>query len=57
MLGHLPRQGYDSGRQIRSVIAASLGDVTHAVLIILVATIRIALDNGNGGDKAILRTY
>ena len=40
---------------IRSVIADSLGNATHAVLIVLVDAIWIALDNGNGGDEA--RTY
>ena len=52
MLERPPRQGYDIGRQICSIIAASLGDATHAVLIVLVPAIRIALDNGNGGDEA-----
>ena len=55
MLGPPPRRGYDSGSQFCSVVAASLGNATHTVLIVLVATIRIALDNGNGVDKA--RTY
>ena len=55
MLGRPPRQWYGSGRQFRGVVAASLGDATHIVLIILVAAIRIALDNGNGGDE--VRTY
>ena len=46
---------YGSGRRFCSLVAASLGDATRAVLIVLVAVIRIALDNGNGDDEA--RTY
>ena len=55
VLGRPPRRGYGSGRQICGVLAASLGDATRAILIVLVAAIRIALDTGNGGDKA--KTY
>ena len=55
MLGRPPRRGYGSGGQFRGVVAALLGDATHAILIVLVAAIRIALDTGNGGDKA--KTY
>ena len=49
ILGRPPRRGYSSERQFCGVVAASLGDATHAILIVLVAAIRIALDNGNGG--------
>ena len=52
ILGHLLRQEYNSRRRFRGVVAASLGDATHTVLIVLVAAIRIALDIGNGGDEA-----
>ena len=55
MLIRPPRRGYGSGRRFRDVVAASLGDATHAVLFVLVLAIRIALDNGNGDDEA--RTY
>ena len=51
-LGAPPCRGYRSGRQFRGVVAASLGYATHAVLFVLVAAIRIALDNDNGGDEA-----
>ena len=40
-----------SGRQFHGVVAALLGDATHAVLIVLVVAIQIVLDNGNGGDE------
>ena len=49
ILGRPPRRGYSSERRFGGVVAASLGDATHAILIVLVAAIRIALDNGNGG--------
>ena len=53
-----PGRGYDTGRQFRDVVAASQGDATHAILIVLVAAIQIALDNGNGGDEAMVEpTY
>ena len=55
MLGCPPCQGFDSARRFCGVVAALLGDATHAVLIVLVAAIRIALDIGNSGDEA--RTY
>ena len=45
-----PRRGCGRGSRFRGVVAASLVDATHAVLIVLVAAIRLALDNGNGGD-------
>ena len=58
MLGRPPRRGHGSGRRFRGVVAASLGDATHAILIVLVAAIQIALDNGNGGDEAMVEpTY
>ena len=50
-------RGCNSGRQIHSVIAASLGDATHAVLIILVAVIEIALGNADGGAEDIIYYY
>ena len=40
------------GADFCSVVAASPGDTTHTVLMVLVATIRIALDNGNGVDES-----
>ena len=52
MLGRPPRRGYSSRRQFCGVAAALLGAATHTVLIILVAAVRIAQDNGNGGDEA-----
>jgi len=52
MFGRPPRRGYGSARQFCSVVAALLGNATHTVLFILIAAIRIALDNGNGGDEA-----
>ena len=47
-----PRRGYGSGRRFRGVVATSLVDAMHAVLFVLVAAIRIALDNGDGGEEA-----
>ena len=44
MLGRPLRRRYDSRRRFCGVIAASLVDATHAVLIVLVAAIRMALD-------------
>ena len=52
MLGHPTRRGYNSGRQICSVIAALLDAATHVVLIVLVAAIWVARDNDNGGNEA-----
>ena len=54
MLERPPRQGYDSRRRICSVITASLGDATHAVLIVLVAAIEIAVGNVDGGAEGII---
>ena len=47
------RREYDSRRQIRSVIVASLGDATQAVLIVLVVASKIALGNADGGAEGI----
>ena len=52
ILGPSPRRGYGSGRRFRGIVAASLGEVTHAALFVLIAAIRIALDNVSGGDEA-----
>ena len=54
MLEHPLRRGYDSGRRIRSVVAALLGDATHAALIVLVAVIKIAVGNVDGGAEGII---
>ena len=47
-----PRRGYGSGRRFCGVVAASLGDTAHAVLILLVDAIWIAMGDGDGGDEA-----
>ena len=44
-----PCQGYDSGMRICSVIAASLGKVTHTVLIVLVTAMKIVVDSADDG--------
>ena len=49
MLECPPRRGYDSRRRIQSVIAALLGDATHAIATVLVAAIGIAVGNVDGG--------
>ena len=54
MLERPPHQGYDSGRKIRSIIAASLDNATNAVLIVLVAAIEIAVGNADSGAKGII---
>ena len=56
MLGRPPRRGYDRGRKICSVIATWLGDVV-LIILVAVAVIQIALDNGNGGDEARIDQY
>ena len=52
MLERPPRRGYDSRRRILSVKAASLGDTTHAVLIVLVSAIEIVVCNVDDDDGA-----
>ena len=52
MLIRPPRRGYGSGRRFRDVVAASLGDATHAVLFVPIAVIRITLGDGDGGKDA-----
>ena len=52
MLGRPPCRGYVSGRQFCGIVAALLGNAMHTVLFVLVAAIRIALDDGDGGEEA-----
>ena len=54
MFGRPPRREYDSWRQICSIIAAELGGAKHAVLIVLVAAIEIAVGNADGGAEGII---
>ena len=54
VLGRPPRQGYASGRRIHGVIAASLGDAMHAILIVLVAAIEIAVGSADDDAEGII---
>ena len=45
-------RGYDIRRQFLGVVATLLGNATHVVLFVLVATIRIAPGDGDGGEEA-----
>ena len=54
MLEHPPFREYDSGRQICSVIAASLGNTMRVVLIVLVVAVEIAVSNADGGAEGII---
>ena len=50
-----PRQEYARRRHFFGVVAAWLGNAMHVLLIVLVAAIMIALDDGDSGNQD--RTY
>ena len=52
VLGDPPRHWYGRGRLFCGIVATWPGNATHAVTIVLVVAIGIALDDSDGGNKA-----